>query len=252
MASKTIELILTTENVVILKVDNLLSGWPIYIVNFMPKKTGSVKLLLWLKDSVPYQQDKEDEENSNEEDNKKAIETKKCPAIPAVEASLMAIIEMDAAEYSTLSIIPLQANMITIVLHSIFKDNSQAIHKCKAKEAFCFLDDIHWPPYQSHAFCFIPDNSLIAILYTIRTFTASIHVTTSVLTDEDIPKKGTVTKEETPVTQKDEDNDNDNKSNKEDIEDNVKDVDEEHVDGDDDDKGEEHEDKGDNIKHADA
>ncbi|KAL4080032.1 hypothetical protein V8B97DRAFT_1914155 [Scleroderma yunnanense] len=147
MASKTIKLILTTENVVILKVDNLLSGWPTYIVNFMPKKTGPVKLLLWLKDSVPCQQDQEDDEDSDEEDNKKAIETKKCPAIPAVDASLMATIEMNAVEYNTLNTIPLQANVIAIMLHGIFKDNSQAIHKHKAKEAFCFLDDIHWPPY---------------------------------------------------------------------------------------------------------
>ncbi|KAL4070328.1 hypothetical protein J3A83DRAFT_4372502 [Scleroderma citrinum] len=254
MVSKTIKPILTTENIVILKVDNLLAGWPTYMVNFMPKKTGPVKLLLQLKDLVPYQQDQEDEEDSDEEDNKKAIEMKKCPAIPAVEASLMATIEIDAVEYSTLGIIPLQANVIAVVLHDIFKDNSQAICKHKAKEAFCFLDDIHWPPYQSHAFCSIPDNSLIATLSTIRTFAASIHVTTGVLTDDDILKKGTVTKEETSVTQEDEDNNNDNnnKSNKEDIGDNVKDVNEEHVDGDDNDEGKEHEDKGDDAEHTNA
>ncbi|KAL4066013.1 hypothetical protein J3A83DRAFT_4375289 [Scleroderma citrinum] len=221
MASKTIEPILTTENIVILKVDNLLSGWPTYLVDFTPKKTGPVKLLLQLKDSVPYQQDQEDEEDSDEEDNKKAIEMKKCPAIPAVEASLMATIEIDAVEYSTLGITPLQANVITVVLHGVFKDNSQAICKHKAKEV---------------------------------TFAASIHVTTGVLMDDDILKKGAVTKEETPVTQEDEDNNNNNnnKSNKEDIGNNVKDVDEEHVDRDDDDKGEEHEDEGDDAKHADA
>ncbi|KAL4062664.1 hypothetical protein V8B97DRAFT_1919402 [Scleroderma yunnanense] len=254
MASKTITPILTTENIVILEVDNLLSGWPTYIVNFTPKKTSPLKLLLQLKDSVPYQQDKEDEEDSDEEDNKKAIEMKKCPAIPAVEASLMATIEMDAVEYSTLSIIPLQANTIAIVLHSVFKDNSQAICKHKAKEVFCFPDDIHWPPYSSHTFCSIPNNSSIATLSTIRTLAASIHMTTSVLMDNDILKKGPATKKETSVTQEDEDNNNNNnnKSNKEDIRDNVKDVNEEHMDGDDNDEGKEHEDKGDDAKHADV
>jgi len=42
MASKTIEPVLATDNVVILEVDNLLSGWPTYIVDFTPKKTGPV------------------------------------------------------------------------------------------------------------------------------------------------------------------------------------------------------------------
>ncbi|KAL4065730.1 hypothetical protein V8B97DRAFT_2010231 [Scleroderma yunnanense] len=244
MVSKMIKPILTTENAVILKVDNLLSGWPTYIVNFTPKKTGPVKLLLQLKDSVPYQQDQEDEEDSNEEDNKKAIEMKKCPAIPAVEASLMATIEIDAVEYSTLGIIPLQANMIAIMLHGVFKDNSQAIHKHKAKEVFCFQmtsTGPHIDPTPSVPFPITHQLPLSAQSGPLQ------HQFTQLL-------KGTATKEETPVTQEDEDNNNNNnnKSNKEDIGDNVKDVDEEHVDGDDDDKGKEHEDEGDDAEHADA
>lgn len=145
---------------------------------------------------------------------------KKIPAAPAAGASLMATIETDAVEYNTLRIIPLQANMIAVMLHGVFKDNSQAICKHKAKEAFRFPDEIHWSPYRSCAFCSIPDSLPITTLIMIRTFAVPIHATTTGLSNQVTDsvtslKEGLVMKEEEnvamqkegPVTQEDVDKD---------------------------------------------
>ncbi|KAI6002450.1 hypothetical protein F5J12DRAFT_894215 [Pisolithus orientalis] len=61
MAPTTVKII---ENVIILKVKNLLQGWPAYVINFTPENPGPHKLILHLKNPKKYV--KVDSDNEDE------------------------------------------------------------------------------------------------------------------------------------------------------------------------------------------
>ncbi|KIK76910.1 hypothetical protein PAXRUDRAFT_17866 [Paxillus rubicundulus Ve08.2h10] len=51
MSTRTKPNVQIHENVLILTVDNLLTGWPTYIIDFTPEQLGPMKLLLRLNDT---------------------------------------------------------------------------------------------------------------------------------------------------------------------------------------------------------
>ncbi|KIK78131.1 hypothetical protein PAXRUDRAFT_17052 [Paxillus rubicundulus Ve08.2h10] len=51
------------KNVLILTVDNLLSGWPTYLIDFTPEQLGPIKILLCLMKSSKYVWDEDDEDS---------------------------------------------------------------------------------------------------------------------------------------------------------------------------------------------
>ncbi|KAF8834912.1 hypothetical protein BDN67DRAFT_1016027 [Paxillus ammoniavirescens] len=57
-------------NVLILTVNNMLSGWPTYVIDFTVENLGPMKLLLHLKDPSKYvlNEDEEDQDSSKTPD----------------------------------------------------------------------------------------------------------------------------------------------------------------------------------------
>ncbi|KAF8835027.1 hypothetical protein BDN67DRAFT_1015922 [Paxillus ammoniavirescens] len=63
------------ENVLILTVDNFLSGWPMYLIDFTPEQLGPMKILLRLKKPSKDVWDSDDEDSDKAPDP--AIHTKR-------------------------------------------------------------------------------------------------------------------------------------------------------------------------------
>ncbi|KAF9226098.1 hypothetical protein BS17DRAFT_867663 [Gyrodon lividus] len=56
--------VLVHDNILILNVNNILSGWPMYVIDFTVENPGPMKLLLHLKDASKYVQNKEEDQDS--------------------------------------------------------------------------------------------------------------------------------------------------------------------------------------------
>ncbi|KAG2335508.1 hypothetical protein BDR05DRAFT_1006745 [Suillus weaverae] len=53
------------DNIVMLEIDNMLSGWPTYTLDFTPERPGPLKIILRLRDAVKFRVI-EDENSDNE------------------------------------------------------------------------------------------------------------------------------------------------------------------------------------------
>ncbi|KAI5998486.1 hypothetical protein F5J12DRAFT_895408 [Pisolithus orientalis] len=60
MAPTTVKII---KNIIILEVENLLQGWPAYVINFTPENPGPHKLILHLKNPKKYVKIDSDDED---------------------------------------------------------------------------------------------------------------------------------------------------------------------------------------------
>ncbi|KAG0692238.1 hypothetical protein DFH29DRAFT_1009026 [Suillus ampliporus] len=52
------------DNIIVLEIDNLLSGWPTYILDFTPERPGPLKLILRLKDASEFRVVEDEAERS--------------------------------------------------------------------------------------------------------------------------------------------------------------------------------------------
>ncbi|KIK78623.1 hypothetical protein PAXRUDRAFT_16771 [Paxillus rubicundulus Ve08.2h10] len=151
------------ENVLILTVNNLLTSWLTYIIDFTPKQLGPMKLLLHLNDTCKYVDDSDSKDSSKTPDP--AVHTKRKNITLTLDISLA--LEQDEAY----RIIPKHTNTIPVDLHSIHK--GQKIAKCDIFDHDS-VDDTLWPPIHPRAFHEVGMNIPMTSLHMIKTIPAPV------------------------------------------------------------------------------
>ncbi|KAI6046197.1 hypothetical protein EDC04DRAFT_2598383 [Pisolithus marmoratus] len=169
----TVQLI---ENVIVLEVDNILQGWPAYIINFTPQDTNPHKLILHLKNpskSVTMDSDDEDRDPTappSEYNTAKLTTNIKARVFvpkPRYNGSNPLNESADESESSDDEKTPLTVvNAILVNLSSVPKDTIPM--KCKA------FHDANWPPRQPRTFQKISQNSSIASYEAFMAFPAAV------------------------------------------------------------------------------
>ncbi|KAF8834604.1 hypothetical protein BDN67DRAFT_985197 [Paxillus ammoniavirescens] len=158
------------ENVLILTVDNLLTSWPTYIIDFTPEQPGPMvrsicifKLLLHLNDTHKYVDDSDSEDSSKTPDP--AVHAKRKNVTLTLDISLT--LEQDEAYRS----IPKHTNAIPVELHGIRKGPKIAKRDIFDHDS---VDDAPWPPICSRAFHEVGTNVPTTSLHMIKTIPAPV------------------------------------------------------------------------------
>ncbi|KAG1782181.1 hypothetical protein EV702DRAFT_1192837 [Suillus placidus] len=119
------------DNIVMLEIDNMLSGWPTYTLDFTPERPGPLKIILRLRDAVKFRVI--EDENSDNEAGGQGNSTLQSDTTMVCEPTL-------APKDSDM---PQRINAKPVVLHVIPKDSPSII---RMREKF---EDDHgytWPP----------------------------------------------------------------------------------------------------------
>ncbi|KAF9218515.1 hypothetical protein BS17DRAFT_770656 [Gyrodon lividus] len=166
-------------NVLILNVNNILSGWPMYVIDFTVENPEPMKLLLCLKDTSKYVQNKEKEDQDSIKTPgfllfscnlthlhplDASIQKKRDNVMVSVDISLA--IEQDEA-YRT---IPKEVDTIPVNLDGICKGPKIAKHKIFNDNS----EDIPWPPIWPCAFHAITAKVPTSSLHLIKTTPALV------------------------------------------------------------------------------
>ncbi|KIK76547.1 hypothetical protein PAXRUDRAFT_18125 [Paxillus rubicundulus Ve08.2h10] len=134
MKSPTI--IEASNNTIVLEVDNLLTGWPSYVIDYTPTQPGPVKMILRLKDTSPYVW-VDEEDSDTDEDN-----TQKLAQVPdntrTMKATAKALTVDVLRESTTPSNVPIcmLVDATPIELHGLLKEST-----CKNLKCDHFIDD---------------------------------------------------------------------------------------------------------------
>ncbi|KAG1775614.1 hypothetical protein EV702DRAFT_1199095 [Suillus placidus] len=126
------------DNIVMLEIDNMLSGWPTYTLDFTPERPGPLKIILHLRDAVKFRVI--EDENSDNEAGWQGNSTLQSDTTMVCEPTL-APKDPD---------MPQRINAKPVVLHVIPKDSPSIIHM---REKF---EDDHgytWPPRRGFREC---------------------------------------------------------------------------------------------------
>ncbi|KAG2343372.1 hypothetical protein BDR05DRAFT_1000009 [Suillus weaverae] len=123
-------------NVVVLEIDNLLSGWPTYTLNFTPERPGPLKLILRLKDASEFRMIKE-KDSDNEADGQTKSESQ------SVTEDMDTTMVCEAMPEPKDLDMPRCVSAKPVVLHVIPKDPPSIVRMRKT-----FEDDhgYMWPP----------------------------------------------------------------------------------------------------------
>ncbi|KAG2119487.1 uncharacterized protein F5147DRAFT_647441 [Suillus discolor] len=125
------------DNVVMLEVDNMLSGWPTYTLDFTPERPGPLKIILRLKDAVEFRviEDKDsDDEASGQANSIPQSVAKEDPDATMVCEPMPAPKDSDMPQ--CISTKPVQ-------LHVIPKNSPSIVH---IRKKFEDENDYTWPP----------------------------------------------------------------------------------------------------------
>ncbi|KAI6109373.1 hypothetical protein EDD16DRAFT_1614316 [Pisolithus croceorrhizus] len=167
------------ENVIILKVDNIMQDWPTYVINFTAENTSPQKMILHLKNatkSVRIDSDDEDEVTVSEY---RAL-TEDCDArilVTAVQCdetlrygSLQDTSDDDkevssSDEETHDEILPTITHTVPVFLHGTPKEPTPLKHK---------TFDENWPPRRPRTFRKISPSSSTAMYDSFMTFPAAV------------------------------------------------------------------------------
>ncbi|KAF9223048.1 hypothetical protein BS17DRAFT_880723 [Gyrodon lividus] len=155
MSTKTQADLQMHKNVLMLTVDNLLSSWPMYIIDFTPKQPGPMKLILCLKDTSDYVDDDSD-----------GLDGRKASKVPGVA------LDQDEAY----RIITKLTNAIPVELHGICKGQKLANHKIFNDNS---EDNAPWLPICPRAFHQVGTNVATSSIHMIKTNPAHVKVTST-------------------------------------------------------------------------
>ncbi|KAF8840953.1 hypothetical protein BDN67DRAFT_1011082 [Paxillus ammoniavirescens] len=156
-------------NILILTVDELLSGWPTYIIDFTPGNPGPMKLLLCLKGGPKYifKEDSDDDEDHPKTIDPSILENRRKATIMVDVSSA---IEQDEAYRK----IPKHcAKAAPVELYGIRKGP-------KVPKRPIFLDDsgsVPWPPIRPRAFRHVSSDVATTSLHLISTIPAPVKAT---------------------------------------------------------------------------
>ncbi|KAF9231985.1 hypothetical protein BU15DRAFT_81771 [Melanogaster broomeanus] len=142
------------DNTMVLEVDNLLSGWPTYVIDFTPDQPGPIvrpppaKLVLRLKDALKYvwvdDEDSEDDTAGHKPDSSQRDKEPICSGLFLM--STPRIEKQYSAPECVKSVTPICLSATPVTLHGIPKD----IRPVKRK--MFDGDDTPWPPPRPRAF----------------------------------------------------------------------------------------------------
>ncbi|KAF8833176.1 hypothetical protein BDN67DRAFT_986193 [Paxillus ammoniavirescens] len=180
------------ENVLILTVDNLLTGWPTYIIDFTPKQPGPMvgsihifKLLLRLNNTRKYV-DGSDSEDSSKTPSLSFLfifasklpltcvhASTSDPAVHAKRKNITLTLDISSAleQDEAYRIIPKHTNAIPVELHSIRKGPKLAKHNIFNHDS---VDNTPWPPIHPRAFREVGTNVPTTSLHMIKTIPAPV------------------------------------------------------------------------------
>ncbi|KAI6094429.1 hypothetical protein F5141DRAFT_1223958 [Pisolithus sp. B1] len=164
------------ENIIVLKVNNLLQGWPVYVINFMPENTGPHKIILHLRDPSKYVTVDTDDEDKDPGAHPRMLTASSdarimvptpCHDGPSqpYESPEESSDDGDNELSSGKQTPSVTVNVIPVNLHGIPHDIVPK--KCK------FFDEA-WPPHCPQAFCSISANSSITSYEAFLTFPAAV------------------------------------------------------------------------------
>ncbi|KAI6156973.1 hypothetical protein BKA82DRAFT_25884 [Pisolithus tinctorius] len=166
------------ENVIVLEVENILEGWPAYVINFTPEDTSPHKIILHLKNpskSVTIDSDdgNSDPEGPPNEYTKLTTNRKACIMVPKprnnpapYESPEESSDDGDEISSDDEEVPPTTINAIPVHLCGVPKDTIPM----KRKNKF----DPNWPPRRPRAFKAISPNSSIVSYEAFMTFPAAV------------------------------------------------------------------------------
>ncbi|KAI6112795.1 hypothetical protein F5141DRAFT_1214106 [Pisolithus sp. B1] len=158
------------ENVIILKVDNIMQDWPTYVINFMAENTGPQKMILHLKNttkSVRIDSDDEDEATVSEY---RALTEDRDARILVTAVHLQDSSDDDeevssSDEETHDEILPTITHAVPVFLHGTPKEPTPLKRK---------TFDENWPPHHPRAFRKISPSSSTAMYDSFMTFPAAV------------------------------------------------------------------------------
>ncbi|KAI6153028.1 hypothetical protein BKA82DRAFT_10044 [Pisolithus tinctorius] len=179
MAPTTVKFI---ENVIILEVENLLQGWPAYVINFTPENPGLHKLILHLKNLKKYVKvDSDDEDEATIAEYHRLIigmltsnsDMKIMVTAIQPEEALQSGSPEDTSDKETSNDKEMTCNMmllttmltVPIQLHGTLNQFPPVKHKTFNE---------NWPPCCPCTFCKISPHTLIMMHDTFLTFPAVV------------------------------------------------------------------------------
>ncbi|KAG1828030.1 hypothetical protein EV424DRAFT_1537034 [Suillus variegatus] len=124
------------DNVVVLEIDNMLSGWPTYTLDFTPEHPGPLKIILRLKDAVEFRmiEDKDSDDEADEQAKSESQPVAEDPDTTMVCEPTLA---------SRDSNMPQRISAKPVVLHVIPTDPPSIVH---IRKKFQDEHDYTWPP----------------------------------------------------------------------------------------------------------
>ncbi|KIJ04687.1 hypothetical protein PAXINDRAFT_104060 [Paxillus involutus ATCC 200175] len=136
-----------SNNTVVLEVDNLLVGWPAYVINYTPSHPGPIKFILRLKDASPYVWVEEEDSDSDESGTQQPAVV--VPDNARTTTNVVKSLTVDVLPETTSNVpicVPVDATPVE--LHGLLKELTR-----KNLKRDRFVDnDIPWPPPRPRAF----------------------------------------------------------------------------------------------------
>ncbi|KAG1797338.1 uncharacterized protein HD556DRAFT_1535112 [Suillus plorans] len=120
------------DNVVVLEINNMLSGWPTYTLDFTLEHPGPLKIILWLKDAVEFRMI-EDKDSDDEADEQAKSESQ--PVAEDPDTTMVSLMVL-AGTQTCISAKP-------VVLHVIPTDPPSIV---RIQKKFQDEHDYMWPP----------------------------------------------------------------------------------------------------------
>ncbi|KIK80267.1 hypothetical protein PAXRUDRAFT_15883 [Paxillus rubicundulus Ve08.2h10] len=151
------------KNILILTVDNLLSGWPTYLIDFTPEQLGPMKILLHLKKPSKYVWDSDDKDFDKTLDP--AIHMKRKNVAISVDISL-ALKQDEAYRIIRKDVEAIPVNLDGIPLGLKLKKRDKFIEDLPG--------DTPWPPIWPCSLCVISCNVPTTSLHIIQTTPALV------------------------------------------------------------------------------
>ncbi|KIK97809.1 hypothetical protein PAXRUDRAFT_9953 [Paxillus rubicundulus Ve08.2h10] len=141
-------IIKASNNTIVIEVDNLLTGWPSYVIDYTPTQPVTLKMILRLEDTSPYVW-VDEEDSDTDEDN-----TQKLAQVPdnmrTMKATAKTLTVDVLCESTTPSNVPIcmLVDATPVELHGLLKELT---FKNLKHDRF-IDDDVLWPPPRPHAF----------------------------------------------------------------------------------------------------
>ncbi|KIK75185.1 hypothetical protein PAXRUDRAFT_19205 [Paxillus rubicundulus Ve08.2h10] len=169
-------------NVLVLEVDNILRGWPTYVVNVIPDHPGPLKLVLCLKEPSLYKwkDDKDNQDLDNEktrdqsgmskEKEDKDVETLR-RKLANITLSLPMMVKYNNTTAGGVPSPAVNVEATPITLCGIHNDPVVS-RKCNRFESFS--DNTEWPPHCPRPFKDVPMNLPIKALEMFKTLSEPV------------------------------------------------------------------------------